>query len=79
MSFWDSFVTLLGLGVHYLLALSLFRFVLLRLLARLPLGGCPFLVMLLTWLLMLCWRLLLVLVEGFTGLVVLVLDGKEFH
>ena len=82
MSFWDSFVILLDLGVLYLLALFSSRIVLLGLLAGPPLGGCLFLVMLLIWLLLmlvLCGRLLLmVLVRRFTGLVVLVLDRKEF-
>ena len=80
MSFWDSFVILPGRGVHYLLALFQFGIVLFGFLARPPLGGCQFLVMLLIWLppvLMLCGRLWLrVWVVRFTGLVVLVLDGK---
>ena len=46
----DPFVTLLGLGVLYLLALFLFGSVLLGLLAGLPLGGYRNMVMLLFWL-----------------------------
>ena len=76
------FVILLGLGVLCLLALFPFGIVLLGLLAGPPLGGCRFLDTLLIWLLLLMVlfgrMLLLVLVSGFTGLVVLVLDGKEF-
>ena len=75
MSFWDSFVTLLGLGELCLLALFHFG-----LLARF--GGCQVLVVLLIWLLLelvLCGRLLLMVVVGkFSGLVLLVRDRKEF-
>ena len=52
MSFCGSLSTLLGLGVHYLLALFPLVIVLLGLLAGPPLGGCLFLVMLLIWLLL---------------------------
>ena len=82
MSFWVSFVTLLGLRVLYLLALFSIGIVLLGLRAGPPLGGCLFLVRLMIWLLLvlvLFGRLMLmVLVSRFTGLVVLVLEGKEF-
>ena len=76
MSFWDSFVILLGVGVHYLLVLFSCGVVLLGLLTGPPLGGCQFPVtLLLIWslpMLVLCGRLLLtVLVRRFTGLVVL--------
>ena len=82
MSFWDSFVILLGVGVHCTLPLFLLGIVLLGLLAGHPLGGCRFLVMLVILslqLLILVGRLLLmVLFRRFTGLVVLDLGGKEF-
>ena len=47
--------------------------------ARPPLGGYQFLVVLLIWLLMLCWSLLLMVVlRRSSGFVVLVRDKKEF-
>ena len=82
MSFLVSFAILLGLGVHCMLALFPLGIVLLGLLAGPTLGACLLLVMLLILsllMLVLCGRLLLmVLFRRFTGLVVLVLDGKEF-
>ena len=82
MVFWVSSVIHLGLGELCLLALFLFGIVLLVLLVRPPLGGYQFLVVLLIWLLLvlvLCRRLSLIVVVGrFSGLVVLVQDGKEF-
>ena len=78
----DSFVILLGLGVLCLMALFLLGIVLLGLLVEPLRGGCQYLVTLLAWLLLvLGWfrRLLLMMwIMWFTGLVVLVRDGKEF-
>ena len=82
MSIWVSFDILLGLGELCLLALFPFGIAPLGLLPGPSLGGCQFLVVLLIWLLLvlvLCGRsLLMVFVRRFTGLVVLVRDGKDF-
>ena len=82
MSFWDTFATLLGLDVHYFLALFPFGIVLLDLPVRSLLGLCQCLVVLQVW----CEQVLvrrLVMTTGwvvmrFTGLVALVLVGNEF-
>ena len=82
MSSCGYLIILLCLLVHCLLVLFLFGFVLLVLLVEPRRGGCLCLVRLLVWLpLVLEWfrRLLLrVWIMGFTGLVVLDRDGKEF-
>ena len=84
MSFWDSFVIPLGLGVLSLLALFHLGIVLLGLLEELATWRLPVsdnVVGLITAdvVLVLCGRLLLkMLVKGFAGLAFLVLDGKEF-
>ena len=82
MSFWGSFSILLDLGVLCLLVLFFFGIVLLGLLAGCRPGVCLCLVMLLTWLPFTVRLPVIVgvryLVRGFAGLVVLVLEGKEF-
>ena len=81
MSFWDYFVILLVLLVHCLLVLFLFGIVLHALLVGPLLGGCLCLVRLLDWLLLTLGLLRMIVsrvcVTRFTGLVVLVRDGKE--
>ena len=67
-----------GLGVLCLLALFPLGIVLLGLLAGPPLGGCRCLVMVLAWLPLLVVVGVRFLVQGFTGLVDLVRDEREF-